>query len=111
MMTSNFARYNIEKFPNAVSISRSSRWFKGRRYPRLAPSRDLLTKYLAGVIIWTNSIRAKWRMSLVPKPCYCAGKPQADFVIGDWLRPGWKRHWESIMENIRLYPTILMLNL
>jgi hypothetical protein len=50
MMTSNFARNDTEKFPNAVSIARNSRWFKGRRYPQLAPSRDLFTKYLAGII-------------------------------------------------------------
>jgi hypothetical protein len=50
MMTSNFAMHNIMKFPNAVSIARSSRLFKVRRYPQLAPSRDLFTKHLAGLL-------------------------------------------------------------
>jgi hypothetical protein len=50
MMTSNFAMHNIMKFQNAVSIARSSRLFKVRRYPQLIPSRDLFTKYLAGIL-------------------------------------------------------------
>ena len=45
-----FARHNIERFPNAVSIARSSHWFKGRRYPQLSPSRDLFTRYLANMV-------------------------------------------------------------
>ena len=41
MQTSNFARSS--KDPNAVAISQGvTRWYKGRRYMPLAPSRELL---------------------------------------------------------------------
>lgn len=89
MMTSNFARYNIEKFPNAVSISRSSRWFKGRRYLRLAPSRDLLTKYLAGVISETE-YAIEYNRDVLDKldPGEVAYVLGSDAVLLCWEAPG-----------------------
>ncbi|HUS75713.1 MAG TPA: hypothetical protein VMY43_06855 [Methanothrix sp.] len=59
MMTSNFARNNIEKFPNAVSNARSSRWFNGCRYSRLMPSRDVITKYIAGMVDESDAIECQ----------------------------------------------------
>lgn len=52
MMTSNFANWNIQKFPTAISIARgTSPWFKGRialDEPEIAgivPSEDLVSRF------------------------------------------------------------------
>jgi hypothetical protein len=89
MMTSNFARHNIERFPNAVSIARSSRWFNGRRYPQMAPSRDLLTKYLAGVINETK-YAIEYHRDVLGKldPSQVAYELGSDAVLLCWEPPG-----------------------
>ena len=89
MMTSNFSRHNIEKFPNAVSIARSSRWFKGRRYPQLAPSRDLFTKYLAGMVDETE-YAIEYHRDVLDKldPVKVAEELGSDAVLLCWEAPG-----------------------
>ena len=89
MMTSNFARYKIEKFPNAVSIARSSLWFKGRRYSRLAPSRDLITKYLAGDLNGAEYATEYHRCVLEKlDPVQVAEEMGSDAVLLCWEAPG-----------------------
>jgi hypothetical protein len=94
MMTSNFARHNIKKFPNAVSIARSSRWFKRRRYPQLAPSRDLFTKYLAGMVDETE-YAIEYRRVVLDKldPVKVVEELCSDAVLLCWEAPGklWHR--------------------
>jgi len=89
MMTSNFARHNIEKFPNAVSIARSSRLFKVRRYPQLVPSRDLFTKYLAGNL---NEMEyaIEYRRDVLDKldPAKVFQELGSDAVLLCWEAPG-----------------------
>jgi hypothetical protein len=89
MMTSNFARHNIEKFPNAVSIARSSRWFKGRRYQQLAPSRDLFTKYLAGMVD-EAAYAIEYQRDVLSKldPAKVAEDLGSDAVLLCWEAPG-----------------------
>ena len=89
MMTSNFARHNIEKFRNAVSIARSTRWFTGRRYPKLAPSRDLFTKYLAGIVDETE-YATEYRQDVLGKldPVKAAAELGSDAVLLCWEAPG-----------------------
>jgi hypothetical protein len=50
MMTSNFARHNIEKFPPCSFDCSQLPLVQGRRYPQLAYSRDLFTKCMAGIL-------------------------------------------------------------
>jgi hypothetical protein len=89
MMTSNFARHNIEKLPNAVSIARSSRLFKVRRYTQLIPSRDLFTKYLAGIL---NEMEyaIEYRRDVLYKldPVNVAQELGSDTVLLCWEAPG-----------------------
>jgi hypothetical protein len=88
MITSNFARHNIEKFHNSVSIARSSRWFKGRRYPQLAPSRDLFTKYLACMVDETQ-YAVEYRRDVLDKldPARVFEELGSDAVLLCWEAP------------------------
>ena len=43
MFTSSFWRFHLKEFPQLVSIAwKSPEWFRGRRYPALAPRKDML---------------------------------------------------------------------
>jgi uncharacterized protein (DUF488 family) len=99
MMTSNFARNNIEKFPNAVSIARSFRWFKGRRYSQLAPSRDLFTKYLSGMVNETEYAIEYQRETLNKlDPMKVLEELGSDAVLLCWEAPGKFCHRRLVAE-------------
>lgn len=88
-MTSNFARQKIEKFRNAVSIARTSHLFDVRRYPQLAPSRDLFTK-LKGGMISNAEYTIEYRRDVLNKldPVKVAQELGSDAVLLCWEAPG-----------------------
>ena len=93
MQTSNFARSAND--PNAVAISQGiPRWYKGRRYPRLAPSWELIR--IEEKELFTALYRKNVLDKLDPQEVYAdLGE---DAVLLCWESPGKFCHRRIVAE-------------
>jgi hypothetical protein len=96
MHTSSFWRFHMMRDPRLVSIAlKAPEWFKGRRYPALAPREDMLhmeeEEYLPEYQAILDRLDPRQVYEdLGETPSSYAGSRRGPSATGAWLRHGWR---------------------